>query len=474
MEAAGLGLMLLEIVWAATWYHALAMQPLNRWVVITMLGSVMIISHYIARGLNYRRWQMGLRRLFFAFWVLICIILSSRILIHPDQPSTLVQTFVFPFISIVTPVTNLNYFWHVLAILVLVWRGVTLTHNPIGPISILLSFQLGLMMLLIYGLLNSLAESAEGLIILYAYLFISLVTLGISRIAGLTFLRGGKLPSFGTFWLMGIFISAMIIVAIAGFLGWSTAGKFTEIIAGFYFIISTIMAALGFILFAPVITAFLWLLPFLKDILMNILNSLNFPNLQTLLSQLLNQENRVLAWLNTVVRSSRSLTVWLILFLIFTAVLVSLRWKTWKYRLTREEEPGEIPDPLRASLLKGVRIGRKQSLFNMARRTMAAARIRQIYSQLLDLCSQLGHPRPKPATPLEFQSEIQVLFPAETSELETITQAYLRVRYGRFPETPEKIKEVLSAWDRLRSRARADLRIYRKQKKNRQSLIKPS
>jgi hypothetical protein len=93
---------------------------------------------------------------------------------------------------------------------------------------------------------------------------------------------------------------------------------------------------------------------------------------------------------------------------------------------------------------------------------LAAARIRRLYAALLRLCDRLGKPRPAAQTPLEFLPQMIELFPNRHGELEVITRAYLSIRYGEIPESPEAVQRVESAWqaiqaegeDRLKSRVR--------------------
>jgi hypothetical protein len=69
----------------------------------------------------------------------------------------------------------------------------------------------------------------------------------------------------------------------------------------------------------------------------------------------------------------------------------------------------------------------------------------------MGLCSDLKHPRQRSVTPLEFLLEMATLFDGATMDLETITHAYLRVRYGELPETSQDVQKVVTAWDRVKA-----------------------
>ncbi len=49
-------------------------------------------------------------------------------------------------------------------------------------------------------------------------------------------------------------------------------------------------------------------------------------------------------------------------------------------------------------------------------------------------------------------ANLEKIFPNSKVELETITHAYLRVRYGELPETHGQVEEVEDAWELVRKR----------------------
>jgi hypothetical protein len=82
-------------------------------------------------------------------------------------------------------------------------------------------------------------------------------------------------------------------------------------------------------------------------------------------------------------------------------------------------------------------------------RWLAAAKIRRIYARLMELASKLGEPRPPAMTPLEFLPTLKALLPQGIMDIQLITDAYLRVRYGELPETSQEIQQVEEAWGRV-------------------------
>ena len=67
----------------------------------------------------------------------------------------------------------------------------------------------------------------------------------------------------------------------------------------------------------------------------------------------------------------------------------------------------------------------------------------------MGLCEQMGKPRPRSLTPNEFLDRMYKLFPENGIDLEIITAAYIKVRYGELPETSKDVTEVFESWDRI-------------------------
>jgi hypothetical protein len=83
-------------------------------------------------------------------------------------------------------------------------------------------------------------------------------------------------------------------------------------------------------------------------------------------------------------------------------------------------------------------------------RLQAAARIRRIYTELIELSARMGSPRPASYTPLEYLPLLNRQLPLCSADLELITQAYNRIRYGELPEYHEQLTEIEAAWARVK------------------------
>ena len=75
--------------------------------------------------------------------------------------------------------------------------------------------------------------------------------------------------------------------------------------------------------------------------------------------------------------------------------------------------------------------------------------VRRLYARLLNLAETYGRSRYRWETPLEFQAALARLFPEVSADIEMLTDAYIRVRYGEIPETGDMVAEVRMAWQRV-------------------------
>jgi hypothetical protein len=139
-------------------------------------------------------------------------------------------------------------------------------------------------------------------------------------------------------------------------------------------------------------------------------------------------------------------------------ILMRIRWAE------RQDETGTYRSLSGlGQLLKEVFLGQAQEAaqgwsrrLNRRERARAAERIRNIYTQLLELSEDLGHSRPASITPLEFLPELAGQFPGLGVELRVITTAYNDIRYGELPETQRQLEAVEEAWRRVRLQGEAN------------------
>lgn len=83
----------------------------------------------------------------------------------------------------------------------------------------------------------------------------------------------------------------------------------------------------------------------------------------------------------------------------------------------------------------------------------AAVSIIKIYQQMIQISSEVGYPRDTSETPYEYLNTLFELWPGHKKEVQLITRAYVKVRYGEFPETKEELEAIKLAWEQVKGAA---------------------
>ncbi|MEZ4641951.1 MAG: DUF4129 domain-containing protein [Chloroflexota bacterium] len=86
----------------------------------------------------------------------------------------------------------------------------------------------------------------------------------------------------------------------------------------------------------------------------------------------------------------------------------------------------------------------------LLRNWQTAVSIRRIYYQMEQAATAVGYPRGDSLTPYEYLSLLQQTWPDHGAETRLITEAFVRIRYGEYPETEAEFTEIENAWQRLK------------------------
>lgn len=478
-ELAVFASIVMEMSWVVLWYRVLIRsgKAVSYGQAFGVLTGLFSFSYLVARLMDYFQVRLTLRR-----WIVAILILISL----PLALSALVDSYKFEIDSVhsffnqpvgtFAEMINLipAEFVVVLLVLWVWWRGISQINKQVGPTNMVSGFRTGVISLFIYGLILPLTGEPPGLA-LYIFLFFGLLAMIASRISVLSQLRGGHRVSFDRRWLIGSALAVSITVAIstalANLLGGRAFDLLTKIYAWIILGLTIIIAPLSWLLirsifwlgeklrFAEVFQAVVVLIQKIEATLQNffkgldqLFKGLNSPVLQKLISFIL---------------SLKPLFLWGLILLAVAIILATLRYYVIREEDIRQQDlqpvidQSNALDQLRAALRRRFsrmvdRISQGSNL-RIARNYLAAARIRRIYARLLDLSAKLEQPRPASCTPLEFLPRLDGVFPGLSGELRTITNAYLRVRYGELSETLQEVEEVEQAWQHLANEGRTQL-----------------
>ena len=374
----------------------------------------------------------------------------------------------------------------ILVVLIAFWRGVSLAQEHIGPNSVISHFWIGIVSFVVFIFLITLATGENAGEFFYLFLFSTLMGVSAARMTVVGMVRGGTKNKFDRSWFIGILLAALFVVGVSSLIGSASIDIFSGIGGLFFGLIGSIIILIWLII-SPVIS---FLITILGDLFQNSeaikqlgdsLQNLNamMRGLGEKISDLLGKSgisDLVSRWAPSV--KAVILVSIIILFIIGIVLWMTLKlWRDRERRLVGDEEKskirsGNILRSLLDSLLnrwnKTIDSFEQLTDLRNRQRKKAAARIRQVYAELLDLCESLGQPRRDAVTPLEFLPCIEKIFPGFNPEISLITKAYLDVRYGLLPENKNDIADIESAWTNLR---KVGNKRIQEQKKNIKSKV---
>lgn len=469
-ELAILGLMVMDLSWVVLWFQVLAAPPagVSAGRIMLVLALVMVSVHLVVRVMNYLRIIMPIRRVTLAGTLLLGQLLTLRTLLYVDEQVSVTGLVARP-IGALLDLSDLfpPELGLIFVVLFVGWRGLKLGQDFIGPLKVMGSFRLGFLMFLAYIFFVALLSGDSPVGLWALFLGAGIFAIGSARVSILHRLRGGQRSPFDRQWFLGLFGGVLGVVAFSAGISLLASGIGPIVIGVFL----RLALAVVVLVFTPFILLFVLILTFIFD-------RLNLNDLG--LAQALNQGLSRLEDLFKVMQEYAADYAWVLDALVAlwlrwgplikllvcgsAVLLVGLVLVLGLRALARQEldeavEEGEslasaadLLDILREALrrrLAGVTDLLGGGLWEGRRRRQAAARIRQIYAQLLDISAELEKPRLAAQTPLEYLPTLEKLYLGQENDVQTITRAYLQVRYGELPESEEAVARVEDAWERV-------------------------
>ena len=453
-EFPGIAVLIINALWIGGWYQIAVQSTIKTGWIILLLAGIMLSSYTLARLFNTLQEKTFLLRMLFLIWVLASLLLSLNLIFFTEgflDPGLLIRQ---TFASFFDPQRSVPEFWHLFVFLLAILRSILLARNPVTRDQVSKAFNTGVVMLLLSGFTFGSDIPSGILLVFYGLLFTGLLGLSVSHFVDLAESSGGRLPTFGSQWVLGILIASLGFVLLAVIAGWLIDETVAGLLAQAALALFMVFSVLVMLILSPILAVILEV--------SNRIGQALFANNPEILSQVTSQnlddlrntgeENIYL--MTSMFENSKGVIMIVILSIVAIVAVLLVRWKPWRRRLREEEgissrasrtaRPAHDKKKNRPDLLKNLR-GR-----------LAAARIRDVYRRLMHLCESLKTPRQPAITPLEFLPQMEKLFPDCIAELQQITHAYLQVRYGELPETQQDVQAILHAWNAIkRSEKRA-------------------
>jgi hypothetical protein len=461
-ELGGLSLMLMEVTWAAAWYQAIV-KPLAPLIITAIVFSAIILgSNFISRFIGRDAMNTNLSRAMIFAWLAFCVFFSLQVLVFPGQGLSLVELIGSTFSILGLDKEGMRQFWHLLFVSLLFLRGVVLARRPLSLGYNISSFTFGIIAFMIYGMAYQWMQASEPITALLLFLFIGLIGMSTSRIALLGETKGGKLPVFGRSWFTRILLAALAGSAGALAVGWLLSGHVAAYMAALVAVLFSLLAVAFYTLLLPILGLLIDLAYRIGQFAFQDFELKQSPAMLSM-EEFMNTAEENIEAMNDAANTSQFIILGGILILILIAIWFSFNSKSWQKRELNEVEEGETRSSPRLSSTAD----EKSPTFPFTNpfRWIAAARIRRIYSQLMDMSRKLDLPRPAAVTPLEFQPRLLALFPDAQEQVVTITTAYLKIRYGELPESNQDVDTVTDAWTVINNQGRKMLAQKRMEKR---------
>jgi hypothetical protein len=459
-----LSMIVYEVSWLVPWYHLLTGVDQDGALLRSYLtlGLTVALAYAVSKGLAIFQLRTRVRLLsllgFLAVNIVVALLLLAPTVSLPSLASP-------PFSAPNGVALPLGSPLPVAAITVLVgwWRGIGIAQGSLKPGHAIRGFQFGLVMILLYGV----AVSSLGGELRYAhfYLFLcaGLIAMISTRLSSLHRPGGRSGPADRT-WLVGITVLTIGMVGLAALVAAVARGPFSALASS----AARLMLEWAVRILVVILSPILYLSVRLMRGFIHLLNQATMPQTAA--------EPQVTPspyddWLNELREAeppawADELTIWVRGILLAAAALAILWLLLSRLRRIRAMTlVGAAEDWERTFDREGLRPALEAALrrrfyavwdrlkgFSDRDRWEASEKVRRIYAQLMRLCSQLGMARAPSITPFEFLPALKERFPEFHSELETITRAYVRVRYGEMPETRREVDAVERAWVRVQAR----------------------
>ncbi|MGD2057166.1 MAG: DUF4129 domain-containing protein [Anaerolineales bacterium] len=466
-----IALAIMNASWVAAFLRVSAFSGVQKSVFIilvyfTLLSLMASITVMAARALQLVR---SVERSASIALLLLAIFAALEVLFYPGQTQAIgpaIRRYISAF-------TNLEFALRpesstTLLILLLWRRGLELGRHWVGTRVVQRDFRIALLALLILG--GAAAQLGRPLpyVQVSICLFAALMSMGAARLSALSHTRGGRSIAFDRKWFLAVSLGAAGLISIIGSLAYIGGEPLARGIGALVARVFSVLGAILLFLLRPVIVLLTELFNRLLSRLLPLISQ-SEPDLQSLptpdsVSQMVEQLSGEIMpapfageLLGTIKIVLIALGIVGFIFIIYFSLRGTRAGKVWSNLEQGERERIliSVPEYIRSLINRMMRPSDKLGRLSPAAQVIAAARIRQIYRQLLRLSARLGLERGEAQTPLEFLPHLPAVFPGSQIQLEDITSAYQRVRYGEYPESRQEVDQVEIAWQEVRKRARS-------------------
>ncbi len=452
---AALFLMAAELTWVVPWLRLLGQISLvaSVWKTTLVLAIVIFSAYWVSLGIEKLHLLRSVRLGALGVLLALQLFLAPLTLVDGHSPITTVEGILRLDAGFLLSAATVVWLWR---------RGATLGDETLRPAFAWRRFNQGLLAQLAYTFiawrmqaeLTDAAHRGQNEFLLFGvYLFIGLMAVTMTRIAYVSASVSRSKNPFDRRWLFSIGGVLGLVVSAASVAGSLLTGQYHLLMQSISTILRLAMVVALFLLGLPALLFSFLFLPLISWI-QSLPRATPAPESELLMP------GEIYPLYPVNVEQGGPPPLILQALCLFGALALIVLVVYLSTRKTLSQKTVVLPEGPE-SLLESGAAGRlaRQALqdwldgvthrLRPKGRALATTRIRQIYSQLLLLCAELGAPRPESATPLEFLPRMSQIFTDREQDLEAITQIYVRVRYGEYPEMLSEVQTAEAAWRRV-------------------------
>ena len=428
---------------------------------------LMYLPFNLVRLMSTMDWPRSRQQVILATAVILIYILSIRALFY--QPASLFDwSWISQFFGSVAESDNREWLqnlgWFIVVVFVW-WRGLRLVGKTFSIYSAGQRLRIGglvLAPLVIWASMGRLPGSIVPFILLF--FMAGLTAVALTRVEEIEKQQSGRSISLNPRWLLIIIFAAFLLILMTILLTFIISGETLLAISGWLnplwramYAGLTVTFNTVFNLLAPLLErlfwVFEWLINLIRPMMTNILEVLPQPFDGTLLPT---PEATDPTQTEAGSRSGIKLINILLMVAIVLAVTLTLgRIYRQAQFAARDSETTTKTGTATTSARPG--LGRRLlNRFGLLRGWRMAASIRRIYQQMCAAAGVSGYPRAQAETPFEYLSTLAKAWPENQPDTRLITEAFVNVRYGELPESPEELESIRQAWKRLEAMPPSD------------------
>ncbi|MBE2220655.1 MAG: DUF4129 domain-containing protein [Anaerolineae bacterium] len=442
---------------------------------------LMYLPFNLVRLMSTLDWPRSRQQLILATAVFLIYVLSIRALFY--QPASLFDlSWISQFFGSIAESDNREWLqnlgWFVVVAFVW-WRGLRLVGKAFTIYTAGRRLRVGGLViapLIIWASLGRLPWSIVPFILLF--FMVCLTAVALTRVEEIEKQHSGRSVSLNPKWLLTIIAAAFLLMLTTLLLTFIISGEtllaisgwlhplWQALYAGATVVLNTILNLLSPIL-ERLFLVIEWLINLIRPMMTTVLQALPEPFDGTLLPT---PEAVDPAQVDAGPTNGFKLINILLMVAIILAITLTLGRVYRKAEFAARNSAAAAPTdasnaPARPSL--GRRLLNRLGLRHGWR---AAASIRRIYQQMCAAAAVSGYPRAEAETPFEYLTTLAKAWPENQADTRLVTEAYVKVRYGELPESPEELDAIRQAWKRLEAMPPIDSQKAEKQQMKLDSL----